>query len=74
MAEPKTQKLYEVLTIDEMVRPSKKGGVEKYYLHAILTKGGIRITVQVNEEDFTPEKADPILAKAAQNADKIKSL
>lgn len=69
-----SQKLYKVLSIDEMVRPSKTGGIEKFYRHAILTKGEVRITVDVDEEDFTPEKAAPILEKAAQNADKIKSL
>ena len=69
-----TTKAYKVLTIDEMVRPAKTGGVEKFYRHVILTKGEVRITVDIDEGDFTPEKADPILTKAAQNADKIKSL
>ena len=67
-------KAYKVLAIDEMVRPAKTGGIEKFYRHTILTKGEIRLTVDIDEEDFTPDKADPILTKEAQNADKIKAL
>ena len=62
---------YKVLTITEMVRPGEVGGVEKFYRHQIKTKGGIRLSVDISEDDFTPERAAPILLAAASNADKI---
>lgn len=65
---------YKVLRIDEMTRIGEVGGIEKFYRHSIKTKGGIVITVNVSENDFTAEKAAPILLAAAQNADKIKAL
>ena len=65
---------FEVISIDEMVRPGELGGVENFYRHRIRTKGGTRLSVDISEEDFTPEKAGPILLKAAQSADKIKAL
>lgn len=68
------EKLFKVLKIDEMVRPRAEGGIEKYYRHQIKTKGGTILTVDIEEEDFTPEKAEPLLAKKATEADKIKSL
>lgn len=68
------EKLFKVLKIDEMIRPKAEGGIEKYYRHLIRTKGGTILTVDIDEEDFTPEKAAPILEKKAAEADKIKSL
>lgn len=65
---------YKVLKIDEMIRPGEVAGIEKYYRHTIKTKGGIVLTVDVDEKDFTAEKAGPILLAAAQNADKILKL
>ena len=65
---------YKVLKIDEMIRPGETGGVEKFYRHQIKTKGGVVLTVNIDEKDFTPEKAAPILIAAASNADKIKAL
>lgn len=65
---------YKVLRIDEMSRLADVGGIEKYYRHTIKTKGGVTLTVNINEKDFTPEKSAPILLKAAQNADKILAL
>lgn len=65
---------YSVIKIDEMVRPGEVGGVEKFYRHQLKTKGRTVLTVDVDEKDFTPEKAAPILLAAAQNADKIKAL
>ena len=62
---------YEVLKIDELVRPGETGGVERYYRHKIKTKGGVILTVDIDEEDFTPEKSAPILDAKAKNADKI---
>ena len=73
MAVEKSDK-YKVLKIDEMVRVADTGGIEKYYRHQIKTKGGIVLTVDIDQKDFTPEKAAPILEASAQNADKIKAL
>jgi len=63
--------IYKVLSIDEMTRLSDNGGIERYYRHRIKTKGGVVLTVDVDEKNFTPEKAAPLLEKAAVNADKI---
>lgn len=65
---------YKVISIDEMTRPDKISGVRKEYRHTIRTKAGTVLTVDIKEEDFTPDKAAPILLAAAQNADKIKAL
>jgi len=65
---------YKVLKIDEMTRVSDIKGIEHYYRHRIKTKGGVVLTVDIDEEDFTPEKAAPILLAEAQNADKILKL
>ncbi len=62
---------YKVLKIDEMTRLSDTGGIEKVYRHQIKTKGGVVLSVDISEKDFTPEKAAPVLAKKAQNADSI---
>lgn len=68
------QKPYQVLKIDEMSRLSDVGGVEKYYRHQIKTRGGTVLTVDIDESDFTVERAGPILEKKAAEADKIKAL
>lgn len=65
---------YKVLKITQMVRPGDAGGVENYYRHQIRTRGGIVLTVDIDEENFTPEKAAPILTKRATEADKILAL
>jgi len=65
---------YKVLSIDEMTRSSTERGLYKEYRHRIKTKGGVVLAVNIDEEDFTPEKAAPILQAAAQNADKILKL
>ncbi len=65
---------YKVLKIDELVRPSDTAGVERYYRHTIKTRGGTRLTVDIEEKDFTEDKAAPILEKRAIEADKILSL
>jgi len=65
---------YKVLKIDEMSRVSDVKGIEHYYRHRIKTKGGVVLSIDIDEEDFTPEKAAPILLAAAQNADKILKL
>lgn len=65
---------YKVLTIDEFTRPGETQAIEKVYRHRIKTKGGVILSVDIAEADFTPEKTAPILLKAAQNADKVKAL
>lgn len=65
---------YKVLKIDEMTRMAEAGGVEHYYRHQIKTRGGVILTVDIDEKDFTPEKAAPILLAAATKADKILAL
>ena len=67
-------KAYKVLKIDELTRLSDTGGAEKYYRHQIKTAGGVVLTVDVSAEDFTKEKADPILTAKAANADAILKL
>ncbi len=67
-------KPYKVLRIDEMTRLGEAGGVEKYYRHQIKTRGGVVLSVDVGEREFTAEKAAPILAARAAEADKIMSL
>ena len=66
-------KAYKVLSIDELMRPSDTGGVEKYYRHKIKTGGGVVLTVDIEERDFTETKVTPILTKKATEADKILS-
>ncbi len=65
---------YKVLKIDEMVRPDDVKGIRKEYRHTIKTKREVVLTVDISEEDFTPEKAAPILLLHAQRADKILAL
>ena len=65
---------YKVLRIDEMTRVGELGGIEHYYRHRIRTKGGVILTVDVSEKDWTAEKAAPILLKKATEADKILAL
>lgn len=65
---------YKVLRIDELSRMSDTHGIEHYYRHTIKTKGGITLTVDVDEKTFTAEKVAPILAKKATEADKILAL
>lgn len=63
---------YKVHSIDELTRVKKGGGIEKYYRHRIETAKGTFITVDIDEIDFVPEKAEKMLAEKAQNADRIK--
>lgn len=65
---------YKVLRIDELTRVSDTVGIEHYYRHTIKTRGGVVLTVDIDEKDFTEEKAAPILAKRATTADKILAL
>ncbi len=65
---------YKVLSIDELTRLSDTGGIERYYRHKIKSTGGVVLTVDISQKDFTDKLAAPILLKAAQNADKILAL
>lgn len=65
---------YKVLKITQFVRPGESEGIVNAYRHTIKTKGGMVLTVEVKEEDFTPEKTAPILLARAQEADKILKL
>jgi hypothetical protein len=65
---------YKVLKIDELTRVSDTTGIERYYRHTIKTRGGTVLTVDIDEAQFTPERAKPILEKRAIEADKILSL
>ena len=65
---------YKVLKITEMVRPGEITGVEKFYRHQIKTKGGVVLSVDIDEADFTEARAAPILAARAKSADAILKL
>ena len=65
---------YKVISTDELTRLSDTRGVEQYYRLRIKTKGGVVITVEIDEKDFTPEKAGPVLLERAKNADQIMKL
>jgi len=65
---------YKVLRIDELSKMAELGGIERYYRHIIKTKGGVKLTVDIDEKSFTAEKAAPILLKRAIEADKILAL
>jgi len=64
-------KEYEVLRVDEMSRTDDFGKVEKYHRVRLKTKGSAVITVNLDDKDYTEEKAIPILRAAAQETDKI---
>jgi hypothetical protein len=62
-----------VLKIDELTRVSDTHGIERYYRHTIKTRGGTVLSVDIDESQFTEEKAKAILTKRAIEADKILS-
>lgn len=66
-------KNYAVRRIIELTRLSETGVPERYYRHQIVTKGGVVLTVNIGEDDFTPERARPILEAKAAEADAILS-
>ena len=68
------EKAFKVLRIDEMTRVGDAGGIERFYRHQIKTKGGVVLTVDVDEKNFTAENAKPILQEKAAEADKILAL
>ena len=65
---------YRVLKIDELSRLSDTGGIERYYRHTIKSRGGVTLTVDISERDFSVEKAGPLLKARAVEADKILAL
>lgn len=65
---------YKVMKIDEMTRLGELDKLERYYRHTIKTKGGVILTVDVDERAFTADKVAPILALKATEADKILAL
>lgn len=65
---------FKVIKITELVRPGEVSGVEKYYRHIIKTKGGVILSVDISEADWTSEKSAPILLASAKNADAILKL
>ena len=67
-------KEYEVIKSDQLTRVSDTRGLENYYRVQIRTKAGVVISVDVDEEEFTPEKIAPILQAKAANADRIMKL
>ena len=66
-----TEKAYKVLKIDELTRMGDSMKIERYYRHTIKTRGGTVLTVDIGEKDFSAEKAAPLLAAKATEADKI---
>jgi len=68
------EKLFKVLKIDELTRVGEAGGIERYYRHQIKTKGGIILTIDIDEKDFVSQKVSPILERRALEADKILAL
>ena len=67
-------KEYEVIKTDQLTRVSDTRGLENYYRLQIRTRGGTVLSVDIDEEDFTPEKTAPILQARAENADRILKL
>ena len=65
---------FEVLKIDELVRPSDRGGIEKYYRHTIRTRGGTVLTMDIGEGDMAKDKVSAALVKRATEFDAIKAL
>lgn len=71
---PEGGRAYKVLKIDQLTRVGDMGAIESYYRHTIKTRGGTVLTVDIDEKNFTEDKAKVILEKRATEADKILSL
>ena len=67
-------KEYEVIDSTEMTGIDKVKGIFKYRRYQLKTKAGSVITVDLNEKDWTPEKAAAIFLEAATKEDKIRAL
>jgi hypothetical protein len=66
--------MFKVLGITERTRIGPGGNIERYYRHTIETRGGVTMTVDVDEKDFNAKAAKPILEKAALNAEGVLNL
>jgi len=65
---------YKVIDSTEMTGIDKEKGVYKFRRYTLRTRLGSVITVDLNREDWTAERASAIFLKAAQEEDKIRSL
>jgi len=65
---------YKVIDATEMTGIDKVKGVYKFRRYTLRTKAGSVIEVNLNEDNWTPEKAAPIFLKAATDEDKIRAL
>jgi hypothetical protein len=65
---------YKVTDSVEMTGIDKARGIFKFRRYTLQTKGGSVITVELEEKNWTPEKAAPIFLKAATEEDKIRAL
>jgi hypothetical protein len=53
---------------------SNEGKIYKFRRYTLRTKSGSVITVELDEKDWTAEKAGAIFLKAATEEDKIRAL
>ena len=65
------KKPYKVLRIDELSKLADGGGIVAYYRCQIKTTGGVVLSVNLDKEDFKPDKAEKIFTEKAIEADKI---
>ena len=65
---------YKVLKSVEMTGFQDARGLFKYRKYTLLTKAGSVITVDLEEKDWTSEKAAAVFLKAATEEDKIRAL
>jgi hypothetical protein len=65
---------YKVTKSLEMTGISEEGRIYKYRRYTLHTKSGSIITVDLDEKNWTPEKASAIFLKAATEEDKIRAL
>ena len=64
---------YKVVSGVELTKV-EDGALVRYRRYQLKTKGGMVIWVDLDEPDWSDDKAGPIFLKAAQEADKILSL
>jgi hypothetical protein len=65
---------YKVTNSIEMTGISNEGKIYKFRRYTLRTKSGSVITVELDEKDWTAEKAGAIFLKAATEEDKIRAL
>lgn len=71
--QPKQQKPYTILTIDQLTRVGDVG-TERYYRVRFKTKGGVTDYVDFGEKDYTEEKISKTLTALAEKHDRILAL